>query len=188
MYGRAPGRLRAPRRALGLSLPGFDSILSSAEAAARAQLYQQLADFQKLPQRQSVVQQQLSTYSAWSASRGFDESAQLAALQTTLANVQSNWNSANAQVSSAISALTSGATGFDVAGAVASALASMTLSASATASVENDTRALISSSQAISDTQKQQLLAMGPGGSFSLTTALLWVGGGYLALKALKVL
>lgn len=174
-----------PRRNLGITIPGLSTIVNDVEASARAQIYQQLASFQALPQRLNRVSDQLAAFASASPSRGLDESARLSALQTNVASAQANWNTANNQVTQAINAL-SGNVSVSGTVDVAAAVAAMTLATSDTSSLEQDARDLINSSIAIDDSTRQALLALGAPAAFTMTQLLLFGGLAYLAVRFMR--
>ena len=184
MYGEPGSAHYRGRYFMGDASSLITSLTNDATAAARAQVYAKLAEFQALPLRLNVVTNQLNAYAGATPTRGLDESAQLSALQLADSNAQAYWNQANDTVSNAISAINGG--GLTAVADVAAAVAAMTLAANQVSNVEQSARDLITGSAVLDQATKQNLLAMGAGPALSLMNILVIGAGAYVLYRVVK--
>lgn len=170
-------------------IPILSTIVNDVEASARAALYQQLADFQAIPQRSNRVLQQINAFAMAAPTRSAGESSTLAALQTGVSTLQGQWSGTNNAVNQAIAELTSGgANPMTIAADVAKAVGGMTLAAQAIGVLEQQARSLVSSSSSLSDAQRSAILAAGAPFAFDLFTVLKWGAIGYVSYRVLQSL
>jgi hypothetical protein len=182
IYRRGAGR----QSTIG-DIPGLSLITTDVEASARAALYQQLADFQAIPQRINTVVTQLNAFAIAAPTRSADDSAALTALQAGVSALQAQWSSTNASVASAITAISSGGA-LAAAGSVASAVAGMTLASQGIDVLEQQARSLVQNASGLSDDQRASILAMGAPYSIDLVTILKYGVGAFVLYKVVQLL
>lgn len=176
---------RRPDATIG-DVPFLSNLLSTVQADARAQLYQQLADFQAIPSRLVRIANQLNAFTLAAPARSLDESATLTTLQAGMGALQSEWNGTNATVNGAIASISGGGNALSVAGDVAQAIAGMTLAAQGATVLEQQARTLVSSSSSLTDAQRAAILAQGAPFAVDLITIAKWAAGAYAGYRLLK--
>lgn len=170
-------------------IPILSSIISDGEASARAALYQQLANFQAIPQRLNRVQQQANAFAMAAPTRSPNESDMLGLVQQSINALGGQWNGTNVLVNQAIAEVSGGGVPVaQLAVDVGKAITGMTIATQAIGAIEQQTHALIASSPSLTDAQRSTLLAMTVTSGFDIITLLKWGIGLYVGVKVIKAL